>query len=169
MPRRSGPGTHRAGAHALWEGRGGPGSHLGLGGYVPGRGAAAVYVDVTIRCPPAARYEHADTRLGEAASEAAASKRAPYGSIVLPIAFETYGRIGAESLRSLDLLAVHAGCCMRDAWAAPRLLPKWRAALERLVHFAAADVDLLSFGCDPTLAEARAARGRVSGAVGAVV
>ena len=123
-----------------------------------------LYVDVSIRCPHAGRYEYARRSPGEAASAAALDKRARYGCNVLPVAFESYGRIGSESLRSLDLLAVHAGCCMRDAWAAPRLLPKWRAALERLVHFAAADVDLLSLGCDPTLAEARVAWGRVTGA-----
>jgi hypothetical protein len=37
---------------------------------------------------------------------------------------------------------------MKDAWAAPRLLPVWRASLERTVQCATADIDLLCLGFD---------------------
>ena len=120
-----------------------------------------IYIDVSIRCPHAQRYTHAASIPGVAASAAAVSKRERYGSAVLPVAVESYGRIGSETLHSLDLLATHAGCSLRDAWAAPRLLPRWRAALERIVQYASADVDLLALGCAPTAAEARVAYGRV--------
>ena len=119
------------------------------------------YIDVSIRCPHASRYARASRNPGEAATAAAADKRARYGSAVLPVAVETYGRMGAESIRSLEHLAAHAGACMRDSWAAQRLLPKWRAALERIVHFSAADIDLLCLGCAPSATEARLAWGRV--------
>ena len=105
-----------------------------------------LWVDVSIRCPHAERYSCAATRPGDAAAGVAVDKRKRYGGAVLPVGFETYGRIGAESLRALDVLAVHAGRSLRDAWAAPRLLPRWRASLERVIIFNVADMDLLALG-----------------------
>ncbi|CAK0877910.1 unnamed protein product, partial [Prorocentrum cordatum] len=90
-----------------------------------------LYVDVTIRCPHAARYLRAATVAGDAADEAARGKRQRYGSAVLPVA--------------------------------ARLVPRWRAALERITQWAAAEIDLLALGCAPTAAQARVAWGRVSG------
>ena len=60
--------------------------------------------------------------------------------------FETYGRAGADTGRSLELIASHVGGWLLDAWAAPRLVPKCRATLARIVQFAAVDIHLLSFG-----------------------
>ena len=71
------------------------------------------YVDVTIRCPHAARYEHAAVAPGEAASAAAREKHVRYGSDVLPIAVETYGRLASESHRALEHLASHAAAFVR--------------------------------------------------------
>ena len=119
-----------------------------------------IYIDVSIRCPHAQRYTHAASCPGSAASAAAADKRARYGNSVLPIVLESYGRLGTETLRSLDILATHAGCCLRDAWAAPRLLPRWRAAIERIVLHASADTELLALGWTSTAAEATVAYGR---------
>ncbi|CAK0852171.1 unnamed protein product [Prorocentrum cordatum] len=112
-----------------------------------------LYIDVSIRCPHASRYRTAATSVGEAARAADTDTRARYGAEVLTVAFETYGRLGAGTHRALEHLATQAGACMRDQWAAPRLVPTWRAALERVVHFAAADIDLLALGCTPTAAE----------------
>ena len=105
-----------------------------------------LFIDVTIRCPHAGRYEHAAHSPGEAASSAAREKFTRYGTAVLPVAVETYGRLATESHRSLEHIAMHAGVCNRDYWAAPRLVPTWRAALERIVQFAVADIDLLALG-----------------------
>ena len=120
-----------------------------------------LYIDVTIRCPHAARYVQAATAPGQAAAGGVKDKRDRYGTDVLPVVFETYGRAAPETLRSLEMIATHAGCCLRDAWAAPRLVPRWRATLERIVQFAAADIDLLALGHDPSVAETRIAYGRV--------
>ena len=113
------------------------------------------YIDDTIRCPHAGRYEHAAHAPGEAAAAAVREKRAHYGSSVLPIALDTYGRFAAESRCSLELLASQAGCCACDQWAAPRLVPAWRSALERVVQFAVADIDLLALGRNIVAGEAR--------------
>ncbi|CAK0859372.1 unnamed protein product, partial [Prorocentrum cordatum] len=119
------------------------------------RGVQPLYIDVAIRCPHAARYAQAATTPGQAAAAAVAEKRNRYGTDVMPVVFETYWIIAPETARSLELIAAHAGCCLRDALAAPRLVPKWRATLERIVQFAAADVDLLALGTDPIAAEVR--------------
>ena len=115
----------------------------------------AHYIDVTIRCPHAERYEHAGHAPGEAASTAVREKRAHYGSSVLTVAMETYGRFAAEIHRALEVLASQAGYCARDQWAVPRLVPAWRSALERVVLFAVADIDLLALGRNVVAAEAR--------------
>ena len=106
--------------------------------------AQPLYVDVTIRCPHALRYGHAFDCPGGATSAAAKEKRERYGEDVLPIALETYGRMSEEGRRALECLATHAGTSMGDAWLAPLLLLTWRAALERIVQFAVAGIDLLA-------------------------
>ena len=63
-----------------------------------------------------------------------------------PLPFETYGRLGTDGRRTLEVLAAHAGACLGDSWALPRLGPLWHAALERVVHFNIAEVDLLALG-----------------------
>ncbi|CAK0796874.1 unnamed protein product, partial [Prorocentrum cordatum] len=102
----------------------------------------------------------------EAAEAATIDKRAQDGADVLTVAFETYGRLGAGTHSALEHLASQAGAWLWDQWAVPRLVPTWRAALERIVLFAAADTDLFALGCAPTAAEARAAWGRVFGGGG---
>ena len=122
-----------------------------------------IYIDVSIRSPHAARYSQASSSAWAAGEAAVADNRARYGEAVLPVIVGPYGRVGAETLRSPEHLAVHVGCCLRDQWAAPRLIPRWRAALERIVHVACSDIDLLSLGCAPTAHVARAAWGRATG------
>ena len=99
---------------------------------------------------------------GAAADAAVCDKRQRYGSDVLTVALESYGRLAAGTHRSLEHLATHAAACLADQWAAPRLVPRWRAALERTVVFAAADIDLISFGSAPTATQTRVMYGRVS-------
>ena len=119
-------------------------------------------IDVTIRCPHATRYQHASHTPGEAASTAAREKHDRYGEDVLPVAMESYGRISNDAHRSLECLAAHAGPQLKDPWLAPRLLPTWRSALERVVQFTIADIDLLALGMGATAAESRISRGRIS-------
>ena len=73
-------------------------------------------------------------------------KEARYGPRVITVAMESYGRIAVESVAGLEFLAARAGEGMRDRWAAPRLLPAWKASLEHAVVFAIVDIDLLCFG-----------------------
>ncbi|CAK0795081.1 unnamed protein product [Prorocentrum cordatum] len=108
-----------------------------------------LYIDVSIRCPHAARYAQAQASPGDAANAAVDDKMRRYGSDVLTVALESYGRLAAGTHWSLEHLATHAAASLRDQWAAPRLVPRWRAALERAVAFAAADIDLLSLGAAP--------------------
>ena len=83
---------------------------------------------------------------------------------MLTVALESYGRLAAGTHRALEHLATHAAACLRDQWAAPRLVPRWRAALERTVTFAAADIDLISLGAAPTAQQTRVMYGRVASA-----
>ena len=73
-------------------------------------------------------------------------EEARYGSGVIAVAMEKYGRFALASLAGLDFLAAAAGENLRDRWAAPRLLPEWRAAVQRAVVYATADIDLLGLG-----------------------
>ena len=115
--------------------------------YVVFPGAVApFYIDVTIRCPRAERYAQAWRRPGAAATAAVKQKEARYGPRVITVAMESYGRIAVESVAGLEFLAARAGEGMRDRWAAPRLLPAWKASLEHAVAFAIADIDLLCLG-----------------------
>ena len=104
------------------------------------------YIDVTIRCPHAARYQKARRIPAYAASLGVQQKEARYGPKVIAVALETYGRIAPESLQGLEWIAARAGSNLRDRWAAPRLLPTWCAALQRAVVYATADIDLLCLG-----------------------
>ena len=104
------------------------------------------WIDVSIRCPLAERYGRADQVPGEAAAKAAEEKHERYGPYVLPLAFETYGRLGSAVRRTLEILAAHAGACTKDHWVVQRLVPRWSSALERAVTFSTAEVVLLALG-----------------------
>ena len=105
-----------------------------------------IYLDVTIRCPLAQRYSTAWKTPGVAATYAVRQKEARYGPKVITIALESYGRLAVETVAALESLACTAGHGLRDRWAAPRLVPLWRATLQRAVMYATADVDLLALG-----------------------
>ena len=107
---------------------------------------AQSWVDVSIRCPHAERYAQASSVPGEAAAKAAEEKHDRYGPFVLPLAFESYGRLGTAGRCTLEALAVHAGACAKDRWAVQRLVPRWLASLERAVIFSIAEIVLLALG-----------------------
>ena len=50
-------------------------------------------------------------------------KYCKYGEAVLPLPFETYGCIGSDGRRTLEVLAAHAGACLNDNRALPRFCP----------------------------------------------
>ena len=104
------------------------------------------YVDVSIRCPHAEGYTRAANVPGSAVAKAAEEKRERYGPRVLPLVFESYGRLGLDGRRALETLALHASATMRDQWAVQRLVPRWHASLERAVTFATAEIVLLALG-----------------------
>ena len=83
---------------------------------------------------------------------------------MITVAVEFHGRLAGDARRALDHIATYAATCLRDHSAAPRLVLRWRACLERAVNFSAADIDLLALGCAPTASEARVLYGRVASA-----
>ena len=106
------------------------------------------WLDVSTRCPLATRYPQAPNVPGSAASKGAEDKLARYGPKVLPLVFESFGRLGTEGKQSLKLLALQAGACARDHWAVQRLLNRWQSVLKRAVHFATAEITLLAMGAN---------------------
>ena len=107
--------------------------------------AERLLIDVTIRAPHAARYKEAHRAVGTAAAAGAKEKLELYGETVLPLPFETYGRLGNAGVDTLAKLALAANT--RGAWThQPRLLMAWRSACERALHYATADVAILALG-----------------------
>eukprot|EP00973_Karenia_brevis_P016978 2330121-Karenia_brevis.AAC.1 len=62
-------------------------------------------VDITIRCPHSERYTRADSIPSSAADDGEMEKAERYGSDVLPLSFETYGRMGVRSQKELRRIA----------------------------------------------------------------
>ena len=99
-------------------------------------------LDVTIRFPGSKRYVGAARKAGEAASVGEREKVRRYGQDVLPLAFETGGRLGAASMRSLQTLALAAQASSIGASTTRGLANQWRRRLEEVLVFACADVML---------------------------
>ena len=99
-------------------------------------------VDVTIRCPHAARYAPEE----DATQRAEKEKHRRYGESVWPLAFTTYGRLGQEGLQLLELLAAEArdAAGLYDTQRA--VVASWRRDLERSLLFAIADGALQALG-----------------------
>ena len=99
-------------------------------------------VDVSIRSVAAARYT-GSTVPGHAAHTGEKEKARRYGTAVLPLIFESGGRLGArssESLAQIVALASTARLCH------PSSVSSWRARCERAVLFATADAALRAVG-----------------------
>ena len=99
-------------------------------------------LDVTIRFPGSKRYVGAARKAGEAASVGEKEKVRRYGQDVLPLAFETGGRLGIASMRSLQALATAAQASSVGASTTRGLANHWRRRLEATLVFACADVML---------------------------
>ena len=108
-------------------------------------GSTAWYgIDVTIRYAGATRYYGAEKKAGVAAAAAEREKHRRYGRDVLPVAFEAGGRLGLESITSLQRLADAAATCAATHSVLTRqgIMAQWRRRLEAALQFAAADAVL---------------------------
>ena len=103
-------------------------------------------VDVTIRCPAAARYADAAKVGGGTAAKAEEEKAERYGCQVLPLAFESWGRLGAASVQTLQVLAAAARTAAPDPRDLRNLVARWRLELEAALAFATTDIILLAAG-----------------------
>ena len=119
----------------------------------PGAGAPH-WIDVSIRCPFATRYACTRVKVGAAAADGEAEKRARYGRCVEPVVFETAGRIGANGLAVLAGLQRDARLFGRKRLGgSPGLnLRAVRAALEAALVRHDADATLLALGALGTVA-----------------
>ena len=96
---------------------------------------------------------------GFAAGEGCKEKWHRYTKDVIPIAIEPYGRIADDSVRCLEEVAINAATLSEDRWTSPNLLSNWLRRCQRLVIWAAADVDLTALGKGATRMESSIARG----------
>ena len=122
-----------------------------------------VPVDVTIRCPHAQRTT---TRASETSSVAAGEvekdKHTRYGSSVLPLALETYCRMGRKSMQSVNQLAnqtvaASIGCKFHRG---SDFIAMLRCELERTLLWNIADITLLSLGHTCQVWRSRSRQGR---------
>ena len=119
-------------------------------------------VDVTIRCPGAARYGPVAEEAGGTATQAEGEKRDRYGAEVMPLAFETWGRLGPSSCQALRVLAAAARTLAVDPRDCRNTEAKWRLELEAALCFALADVALLAAGSRALSGKRKSARGSAS-------
>ena len=112
-------------------------------------------LDVTIRCPHAQRYNNeaattmkASVTPSVAAREGENDKHARYGPSVLPVALETYGRMGRTSLQAVNQLAnqVVAASASSRFHCGSDFVAALRCELERALFWNIADITLLSLG-----------------------
>ena len=99
-------------------------------------------LDITIRCPHAARYNVSEDVTGRAAKE----KHRRYGEQVWPVALTTYGRLGAEGMQILELLAAEARAASCGLLTQRFTVAQYRSDLERAVLHATADQCFLALG-----------------------
>jgi hypothetical protein len=111
------------------------------------------HIDVTLSCPLADRNAAIDPVPGAAAMIAERRKLKRYGEDVMPMAFESFGRIGPQSLAHLRTLACEAAGHQRSALepTPPRRMARMRGEIERVLLFYLADAALLCLGsaCAP--------------------
>lgn len=77
---------------------------------------------------------------------AAREKHTRYGATVRTIAMGTFGRLGSEGREALQEVARAAASARALQEAPGALAGRWRAAMERAVLWAKADVAHLAFG-----------------------
>ena len=100
-----------------------------------------LWVDVSVRCPHAERYNESASKPGVAAVAGEAEKTKRYGMAVGALVFETYGGLGSEGtklLRDLVTTAAANGQCSPHAVG--------RTQLERVLLTAQAGTNLRALG-----------------------
>ena len=102
-------------------------------------------IDVTIHSPFVASCRNADRVVASAATTTESAKKTRYGASVLPVAFETCGRLGFKSIESLQFLQQEALLWGVDIQQARRLL-HWQRELETLIAYQLADSALICLG-----------------------
>ena len=108
-------------------------------------GTTAWYgIDVTIRYAGSSRYYGSQNKPGAAAAAAEREKHRRFGRDVLLVAFEAVGRLGPESIASLQRLADAAITTAATHCVLTRqgVMAQWRRRLEAALQFAAADAVL---------------------------
>ena len=83
---------------------------------------------------------------GTAAKAAEAAKMSRYGDSVRPLAFESFGRLGARSLGTLRDLAALASAASIQPMREAALVRRWRLALETTLLHEKADLLVQSLG-----------------------
>ena len=102
-----------------------------------------LWIDVSVRCPHAERYNDSASRPGAATLAGETEKTKRYGTAVRSLIFETYGRLGGEGtklLREFVTTAAASGQC------SPHAVGRWRTQLERVLLTAQADTYLRALG-----------------------
>ena len=111
------------------------------------RGPVTRHLDVTVRCPFASAYKKAHANLAVAVQGGEDAKAWRYGPSVIPVAFESFGRLGRDSTSKLEDMAAEARQRPRFRNRRPtRTYARWRHVLERTLVFETAVIVLLSLG-----------------------
>ena len=102
-----------------------------------------LWIDVSVRCPHAERYNESASKPGVAAVAGEAEKTTRYGTAVRPLVFETFGRLGSEGTKLLRDLVATAGA---NGQCSPHAVGRWRTQLDRVLLTAQADTYLRALG-----------------------
>ena len=95
-----------------------------------------LWIDVSVRCPRAERYNESASKPGVAAVAGVTETTKRYGTAVRSLVFETYGRLGGEGTKLLVGLAATAAV---NGQCSPHAVGRWRTKLERVLLTAQAD------------------------------
>ena len=104
-------------------------------------------LDVTIRSPfSQACLRSSTVRPGMAATNGEKAKATRYGNTVLPLSFESLGRLGPGSLETLSALRLDARILGRAFFTATGSITSWQRQLETVLLYEMADAALLCCG-----------------------
>ena len=106
------------------------------------------WIDVSVRALVAKRYKVTARRMAACAEKGEAEKVKRYKGSALPKVMETFGRLGPEWRKALNLMAVLAGPSAKST----PVLHVWRDHLRRAVRNATADATLQERGSAGTRA-----------------
>ncbi len=108
-------------------------------------------IDVTVRSAFQETCSNSNMVPASAASLGEQAKLTRYGPTVLPLSFETLGRLGYKSMEALDLLRSDAALWGKSQFSALGSACDWRRHLEVVLLYEVADAALLCLGRQPQL------------------